>query len=105
MTVCHEHFAMYGTAKEDGRTWTEIDKLTQTCPDCILARRDRAEYIQQHDTLRADVQYGQHVAIHCRECGAEGTTKNIRPLGCRSLFLPCTCQTIENIEVVEEVSL
>jgi len=97
---CHTHFEMYGNAKALGLTWDEINDLAKNCPDCIAAAKAKADYTHQHLTIRRDVMYGQHIAIRCTVCGAEGTTKNISPLGCRSLFVPCSCPTWDGLEVV-----
>lgn len=43
----------------------------------------------QHGELRSDVPYGQHIRLYCTnhpELGANWSTKNIAPIGARSIF-------------------
>ena len=44
-----------------------------------------------------DAPYGQHIEIYCKNCKAFGNTKNISPIGCRTLFINCSCYSIKNI--------
>ena len=41
--------------------------------------------------------YGRHIPIKCKTCNAIGNTKNISPIGCRTLFINCSCNTYEPI--------
>ena len=84
--VCHKHFEAYRTAKQDGRTWDEIDEEVRSCEDCAKARRKEHDRIQAEETIRPDRPYGQHIGLVCKTCGAVYTTKNIRPIGARSIF-------------------
>lgn len=97
---CHRHFEMYLRHKSIGLTWAEIDTLTKDCEDCIAARQAEIEHTQLTKTICPDAPYGQHIAIRCTNCKAEGTTKNIKPLGCRSLFISCECPGLDTIEAV-----
>lgn len=47
-------------------------------------------------------EYGQHIRIICSKCGAEGTTKNISPLGCRTLFINCSCKNWNGLKTVDK---
>jgi hypothetical protein len=96
--VCRKHFEALTHAKEDGKSWDEIHEEAKTCPGCIAARKKEADDRQQHETIRPDAPYGQHIAIRCTVCGMEGTTKNILPLGCRTIFISCE-HSVADVEV------
>lgn len=77
--VCHRHFV----------ECPFDDEVTDNCLDCKAAKKTARDYTQLHRTIRPDAPYGQHIGIVCRVCGTKGTTKNISPLGCRSIFVFC----------------
>jgi hypothetical protein len=78
-TVCHEHF--------EARVFD--DEITDNCSNCQAAKQVARDFVQQNHTIDPSRPYGQHIAIACRVCGATGSTKNIRPLGCRTIFVNC----------------
>jgi len=46
--------------------------------------------------------YGEHIHFKCSVCGGGGHSKNIAPLGCRSIFTDkvCSCQTYNDWQPV-----
>jgi hypothetical protein len=44
--------------------------------------------------------YGEHIKLECKNCGATGSTKNIRYIGARTIFVPCNC-SVKYLEPVQ----
>lgn len=79
--VCHEHFVALRT-----RDWDEVEAEIESCVACEVARQAARDHTQRTKTIRSDVPYGQHIVVVCVTCGASYSTKNICPIGVRSIF-------------------
>ena len=82
--------------------------LTTTPMDMITLNRRKQQkalrtiwhdYCFPFDGCLVEADYGQHIKIICTTCGARGTTKNISPLGCRTLFIACKCKDWSGIKL------
>ena len=75
-TVCHEHFelATHG-----------FNGSNEGCLDCEVAKQVARDRLQQQAIDPAQP-YGQHIGLVCRACGQGYSTKNISPIGARSIF-------------------
>jgi hypothetical protein len=60
---------------------------TAHCPLC-----DVTEEVIYHDRICPHHPYGKHITIVCTNCGEEGTTKNIKHIGARSVYVSCNCE-------------
>jgi len=100
---------IYRKYQSYGISLSEAGKIHQGKEiDFIAIRRDSnqkriitlwKEYCFPYKGCLVEAPYGQHIEIKCTKCGQKGTTKNIAPLGCRTIFLPCDCD-FEYIETI-----
>lgn len=56
------------------------------CPKCEVT-----EKVIYHDRICPHHEYGEHIDLVCENCGEEGTTKNIKYIGARGVFVSCSC--------------
>lgn len=92
-----------GHVLEDGNTSYKTVRYTGThnaptvatahCPLCEVE-----EEVIYHRRICPHHQFGKHIKVRCKECGETGTTKNIKYIGARTVFVGCDCDW--NIEHV-----
>lgn len=82
------HGEKYGQTPSISSGFTEWGTGRAECPLC-----GTKEIVKMDDRICTCSDYGQHIKIRCKKCGAEGTTKNIKWIGARSLFIRCSCES------------
>jgi hypothetical protein len=68
----------FKTTKGWEPTWKSIEEAIEI--------QNREEEDHQRSKIIREVEYGAHIPLKCKICGAKFHTKNIAPIGCRTIF-------------------